>query len=782
MNQSITWTLYDNGELVIDGTGDMADYVDYRLPPWYTYRKNIVSITFEKNITSVGDYACYSLYKLSSVNMKGDCVRIGREAFGDCTSLKSIALPEKVAVIGECAFQGCQRLSNINIPQSVTSIGYSAFYGCSSLKSVIIPDGVKSIEQYTFSNCVSLTNVDLSDNITRIEDSAFSGCKKLKSIDIPESVSVIDMEAFKNCSNLTSIKIPEGVSVVSQSVFSNCSNLTEVDLPDSIKTISSYAFSGCTNLGNIIIPEGVTTLDSYAFEDCINLNNVVIPEEITVLYNGTFKGCKSLTDITIPKELVSINNAAFMDCINLADINIPESVISIDSYAFAGCNGLENFNIPEGVLTLGKGAFYGCKNLKSIYIPGSMASVEDEVFTGCDNLRAVRYPDSREEWDSLNVSDTGNAVIYCNYDPNHTHSYIFKLIKPGNCTEKGTGEEICEICGDYYETEIPATDHTWNQGTITRKATCTETGEIMYVCNICGTVRKEEIPMADHTAVIDKAVSATCETDGLTEGSHCSVCGKTLVPQNVVPARHSWDEGKVTKEPTCEEPGTKVYTCTECGKTKEAEIEASGHKFTSWKTIRRADVFSPEKQSRICSACSKSEQREVGKKLQATMKVSVSSIPLKVKQKTTVLKVSKMAAGDSVRSWKSSNTKVAKISGKSNGTSTISAGTKTGKAKITITLKSGLQKTVLVSVQKSDVKTQKITGVPKKLELKRKQKTVLHPVLTPLTSVEKLTYKSDNSKVATVNSKGQITALKKGTAVITVKSGSKTVKCKVTVK
>ena len=147
-----------------------------------------------------------------------------------------------------------------------------------------------------------------------------------------------------------------------------------------------------------------------------------------------------------------------------------------------------------------------------------------------------------------------------------------------------------------------------------------------------------------------------------------------------------------------------------------------------------------------------------------------------------MLKVSGLAAGDSIVSWKSNNTKVVKVSGRANGTSTITAGNKKGTAKITITLKSGLQKTVTVTVQKTDVKTKKITGVAKNLKLKRKQKAVLRPVITPLTSVEKVTYISSNTKVATVNSKGQITAKKKGTAVITVKSGSKTVKCKVTVK
>ena len=265
-------------------------------------------------------------------------------------------------------------------------------------------------------------------------------------------------------------------------------------------------------------------------------------------------------------------------------------------------------------------------------------------------------------------------------------------------------------------------------------------------CSVCKKVLKaqERVSATGHIEVKDEAVEATCEKDGLTEGSHCSVCKKVLKAQETIPS--------------------------------------TGHKFGAWKTTHPADVFSVEKQSRSCSECGKEEEREVGSKLEKTMTVSVSSFPLKMKQKTKVLKVTGLADGDSIVSWKSSNTKIVKVSGKSNGTSTVTAGKKTGKARITITLKSGLKKVITVSVQKNTVKTKKISGVSKNLKLKRKQKVILHPVIAPLTSAQKITYKSNNTKIVTVNSKGQITAKKKGTAVITVKSGNKTTKCKVTVK
>lgn len=79
-------------------------------------------------------------------------------------------------------------------------------------------------------------------------------------------------------------------------------------------------------------------------------------------------------------------------------------------------------------------------------------------------------------------------------------------------------------------------------------ATCTEDGNITYwYCSDCGKYFKdnagqEEITLEDtiiqkkgHTVVVYKAVPATTESTGLTEGSHCSVCGKVLKEQTVIP-------------------------------------------------------------------------------------------------------------------------------------------------------------------------------------------------------------------------------------------------------
>ena len=158
------------------------------------------------------------------------------------------------------------------------------------------------------------------------------------------------------------------------------------------------------------------------------------------------------------------------------------------------------------------------------------------------------------------------------------------------------------------------------------------------------------------------------------------------------------------------------------------------------------------------------------------IELNATSIPMKLKQSTTVIKV-KMAEGDSVVSWTSSNKKIVTVNKKGK----IKA-KKKGKATVTVTLASGKTASFVVKVQKNKVTTKKITGVEKKLSLKKGAKYKLAPVLNPLTSQDKLTYTSSNKKVATVDKKGNIKAKGKGTAKITVKSGKKKVVCKVTVK
>lgn len=115
----------------------------------------------------------------------------------------------------------------------------------------------------------------------------------------------------------------------------------------------------------------------------------------------------------------------------------------------------------------------------------------------------------------------------------------------------------------------------------------------------------EFAPEPVHTPVIDPAVAATCEASGLTEGSHCAVCGEILTAQEAVPAlghsygswtdaedgkthtrvcandashvqsgEHSFGEWIVSKEATQTEAGSKYHQCSVCGYKETVEIPA----------------------------------------------------------------------------------------------------------------------------------------------------------------------------------------------------------------
>lgn len=134
---NVTWTLYDDGELVISGSGAMADY--YFNPtktPWCAVQSSITKLTIKNGVVNIGDWA-----------------------FNNCSNLTSITIPDSMTSIGGHAFLGCSDIKSITIPNSVTTIGEWAFHFCSSLKSITIPNSVKSIGNYAFNDCNNLTNV-----------------------------------------------------------------------------------------------------------------------------------------------------------------------------------------------------------------------------------------------------------------------------------------------------------------------------------------------------------------------------------------------------------------------------------------------------------------------------------------------------------------------------------------------------------------------------------------------------------------------------------------------
>lgn len=417
---------------------------------------------------------------------------------------------------------------------------------------------------------------------------------------------------------------------------------------------------------------------------------------------------------------------------------------------------------------------------------------------GCDKTWIETIPATGHSWESGKVTEAatckkeGTKTYTCKNCgetkiesiPKTEHQWDNgKVTKEATCKEEGSKTYTCSICGDTKTEAIPKKDHTWDEGKVTKKVTCTEDGLKVYTCRVCAETKEEVLKATGHQHTeLRNEKKATCTEEGYTGDTYCTDCGELIKKGSVTEkANHNWQLTKEEKA-TCEKDGSKTYTCADCKETKTETIPATGHKFGDWQTVTTQSVFTGGVQKRICSICGKEETRNVGNQLKATIKTNASSLKLKRKQATKKFVVSGLAAGDSVKSWTSSNQKIVKVFGSGNGACTIKAGNKTGKAKITITLVSGLKKTINVTVQKNAVACTSIKNVPKKITLNAKKSYQLKPVINPITCTYKAIYKTSNKKIVKVTSRGKITAVKKGKAKITVMVGKKKFVCTVTIK
>jgi hypothetical protein len=126
---------------------------------WYTSTDG--NVVTPGNTSAFGANVVSNTYENGKgvITFDGDVTSIGDWVFNNCSSLTSVTIPNSVTSIGNAAFNDCSGLTSITIPNSVTSVGWEAFIGCSGLTSVTIPNGVTSIGDDAFRGCSSLTSI-----------------------------------------------------------------------------------------------------------------------------------------------------------------------------------------------------------------------------------------------------------------------------------------------------------------------------------------------------------------------------------------------------------------------------------------------------------------------------------------------------------------------------------------------------------------------------------------------------------------------------------------------
>lgn len=192
-----------------------------------------------------------------------------------------------------------------------------------------------------------------------------------------------------------------------------------------------------------------------------------------------------------------------------------------------------------------------------------------------------------------------------------------KITTEASCDHTGVKTYTCKTCGDTRTETIAMLEHTWDEGQVTTKPSCTEKGIRTYTCKVCKATKTEDIEATGHDYKVKDHKDATCTEDGYTtsvckncgdekketikatghqhtevrgtkkatcieEGytgdTYCTDCGNMIFTgKKIEKTDHTWDNGVVSKDPTCTEKGSKTYTCAVCRETKTEEIPATGH-------------------------------------------------------------------------------------------------------------------------------------------------------------------------------------------------------------
>ncbi len=308
IKNKFTWTLYDEGTLLIIGSGTLSNREYYSKQPWSYYSKNS---------------------PIKKVIISGNVNELEGNLFENCQDLESVVLPDTVEKISEgeigssYAFNKCISLKEINWPKSLTYIGNYAFSDCKSLEKVELNDNFRAIGKYAFSGCASIKSLQFKGEIKSINMGAFSGCTSLESVEFNDALQLISYYAFEHCSSLKSIKCSENIKKIGKWAFRECASLESVQLNDALETIEGEAFAGCVALKDLTLGGSLKTIGESAFYGCAGITEIRIPKSVEIVLKKAFYNCTSLKDIAFEGEHTDVGEIAFH---NTAASNDPNNI------------------------------------------------------------------------------------------------------------------------------------------------------------------------------------------------------------------------------------------------------------------------------------------------------------------------------------------------------------------------------------------------------------------------------------------------------------------------
>lgn len=381
--------------------------------------------------------------------------------------------------------------------------------------------------------------------------------------------------------DLKKVVIKDGVTNVSDYALFLLPAAEQITLPESVTSIDRYGIGLCAKLNGISLPKAVTGIGDFGLAGN-NFTSISLPDGLQTLGRGAFDACASLSGVTLPAAITAVPGKCFDDCTKLLTVDYKGEVTAIGERAFEGCKSLTKAPIPATVTELGGSAFNGCVALTEVTLPDGVTGIPDACFQGCTALTDMKLP--------ATVTSVGhNSFTGCKALTDVRCYGAPPTVQPAGAAEHSFEPAIVTI---HYNPAMNWTleaDGTWQGYKVSSKGACLHTGY--------GT--------SEHT------VPPTCGADGCIE-TVCSNCGEVIATK-VIPAtgEHTWDNGKVTTEPTENEPGVMTYTCVICSMTKTSPIPATGeHTFVFTRTIAPTcttegyDLYT-------CSDCGATEKRNV---------------------------------------------------------------------------------------------------------------------------------------------------------------------------
>ncbi len=269
------------------------------------------------------------------------------------------------------------------------------------------------------------------------------------------------------------------------------------------------------------------------------------------------------------------------------------ALIALVSFSLVGCDELDEFlddlETPDETETVPS------DSESSETDPSESTDTETPEHTHNYEITSSVEPTCTEEGSNIYTCECGET--YTETIEALGHDYVLTDTIEPTCGEEGSKEYTCSRCDATYTETLEATgEHTWDSGEVTKPATCTEAGETTYTCTTCESTKTEPIEALGHD--FDGGTYAHDDTYHWKKCSRCEV-------EDTNKVEHTWNDGEITTEASCTEAGSKTYTCTVCGVTKEDEISATGHSWGEWTAVTGADTH-----TRSCSNCDATETKD----------------------------------------------------------------------------------------------------------------------------------------------------------------------------